>query len=170
MAKMSRRTVYIGTIVAMFAMASGFVVASISVGGYNTVVNNYAPGTTTVNYYTTQWTTTGVATIINTPVGLTSAEATGGTCVLGLSAGTCTAGNVDDQAVSYPFVTPNPTTCPATPLDTYSVVTTTGAGSFTSTFTTNACSPTGTSLTLYIDLGTGPVTLTSVAVTVSGNY
>lgn len=166
--RLSKRTVQLAGIVTILAMTGGFALASISgPGGSSNNINVNSGGTTTVTYSSTAWSTVAPS------VGTVTVVAN---CVNGLAnGGSCT---LNDQSLNFVY-TQAPTTCPSSGAsDTFSFASTTSVvnpgtpGTFTSTYTTTTCNPSGQTLDLSVDFGlpTTSVTVTSVDVTITGNF
>jgi hypothetical protein len=171
----NRKTVMIGTMVAMFALSTGFVAASLTTGGGITTYNGFTGGTTTATYGTV-FQTSAIPAVVANGGGYSPACLANNAAAPTLSAsqqvyvsatgitGVC---GSTDNTLNFVF-NYDAFTCPASGSDTFTVTTTGSLGAQTTTFTL-ACTQGAvgaSSLTVGIDFGaTAIVYSASIAIT-----
>lgn len=176
--KVSRKGVYLATIVAMVGLSAGFALATFTLGsGYSDVYGTIGTGSNVNNFGSTAYTPSGPATGGTNTVGTcaTTADVSAGSIFVAANGVTCAAGDV---AVEVPY-TVSTFTCPEvggtyTGSDLFTLT-----GSYTSGGT-QSIGPASASITcttgdgvssasfdLWIDLGASATTASGITVTIT---
>ena len=158
--KLRRRSVYVGTIVAMLAMVGGVALATFTTGGHSTVYQgNQAVTVSGVAGLTYVSTTLGIVPASGITTACSSANAAGNPCDTSDGANacisTCTPGD-------YAEIVSITVAAGGTPPLTFNIMGDFNGGAFETTYFSTTGAGTGGGLVLYLDIGTGSTTVTSL--------